>query len=125
MGNSVQTIKRFGLSSISSVSECWNVWVEVSLEFSGVCVIMNKLTRKLSRIPEEVRREICFVNSTLILEDGYKILPKLDDTTADYICSSLKPRWSDIDVNLHVNNVKYIGWILEKLPLTIDNWELH
>ncbi|XLS85851.1 hypothetical protein HN51_036017, partial [Arachis hypogaea] len=74
---------------------------------------MNKLTRKLSRIPEEVRREICFVNSTLILEDGYKILPKLDDTTADYICSSLKPRWSDIDVNLHVNNVKYIGWILE------------
>lgn len=26
---------------------------------------------------------------------------------------TLQPRWSDLDVNQHVNNVKYIGWILE------------
>ena len=25
----------------------------------------------------------------------------------------LQPKWSDLDVNQHVNNVKYIGWILE------------
>lgn len=25
----------------------------------------------------------------------------------------LQPRWGDLDVNQHVNNVKYIGWILE------------
>lgn len=25
----------------------------------------------------------------------------------------LQPRWADLDVNQHVNNVKYIGWILE------------
>lgn len=24
-----------------------------------------------------------------------------------------QPKWSDLDVNQHVNNVKYIGWILE------------
>ena len=24
-----------------------------------------------------------------------------------------QPRWGDLDVNQHVNNVKYIGWILE------------
>lgn len=24
-----------------------------------------------------------------------------------------QPKWSDLDVNLHVNNVKYVGWILE------------
>lgn len=27
--------------------------------------------------------------------------------------SNLQPKWSDLDVNQHVNNVKYIGWILE------------
>lgn len=27
--------------------------------------------------------------------------------------SILQPKWSDLDVNQHVNNVKYIGWILE------------
>ena len=29
----------------------------------------------------------------------------------------LQPRWSDLDVNQHVNNVKYIGWILESAPV--------
>ncbi|KAB1200137.1 Palmitoyl-acyl carrier protein thioesterase, chloroplastic [Morella rubra] len=28
-------------------------------------------------------------------------------------------RWSDLDINLHVNNVKYVGWILESAPLPI------
>jgi len=25
----------------------------------------------------------------------------------------MQPRWSDLDLNQHVNNVRYIGWILE------------
>lgn len=25
----------------------------------------------------------------------------------------MQPRWSDMDANQHVNNVKYIGWLLE------------
>ncbi|CAL5438549.1 unnamed protein product [Camellia sinensis] len=44
---------------------------------SSVWVMMNKETRRLSKIPNE-------------------------------------PRWSDLDVNQHVNNVKRIGWILEQ-----------
>lgn len=28
-----------------------------------------------------------------------------------------QPKWGDLDVNQHVNNVKYIGWILEVLFL--------
>ncbi|MED6217341.1 hypothetical protein PIB30_016745 [Stylosanthes scabra] len=86
------------------------------------CALMNKLTRRLSKFPEEVRREIesYYVNnSTLFLEKDSNILPKLDDTTANYICSDLKPAWSDIDVNLHVNNVKYIDWVLESIPRSI------
>ena len=35
-----------------------------------------------------------------------------------------QPRWSDMDANQHVNNVKYIGWILEVLNSQIPLDEL-
>ncbi|CAN8294977.1 unnamed protein product [Cochlearia groenlandica] len=92
---------------------------EILTRASSVWVMMNKLTRRLSKIPEEVRGEIepYFVNSDpIIAEDGRK-LTKLDDKTAHYVRSGLTPRWSDLDVNQHVNNVKYIGWILESAPV--------
>jgi fatty acyl-ACP thioesterase B len=94
---------------------------EILTRASSVWVMMNKHTRKLSKIPEEVREEIgsYFVESAPILEEDDRKLTKLDDSTADYIRSGLSPRWSDLDVNQHVNNVKYIGWILESAPQSI------
>ncbi|THG18392.1 hypothetical protein TEA_012705 [Camellia sinensis var. sinensis] len=81
-----------------------------------VWVMMNKETRRLSKIPNEVRGEIgtFFVDSPPVVDEDSRKLPKLDESTADYIRNGLTPRWSDLDVNQHVNNVKYIGWILEK-----------
>ncbi|XP_077211942.1 palmitoyl-acyl carrier protein thioesterase, chloroplastic-like [Tasmannia lanceolata] len=88
---------------------------------TSVWVMMNKKTRKLSKIPEEVRGEIepYFIEHAAILEEDSRKLPKLDDSNADYICRGLTPRWSDLDVNQHVNNVKYIGWILQSAPISI------
>ncbi|KAM2407305.1 hypothetical protein ACFX1X_026508 [Malus domestica] len=88
---------------------------------SSVWVMMNKLTRRLSKMPDEVRGEIesFFMNSPPVVEEDGRKLPKLDDKTADVVRSGLTPRWSDLDVNQHVNNVKYIGWILEGAPLPI------
>ncbi|XP_030471381.1 palmitoyl-acyl carrier protein thioesterase, chloroplastic-like [Syzygium oleosum] len=85
---------------------------------SSLWVMMNKKTRKLSKMPEEVREEIepYFLNSAPVVEEDDRRLPKLDDNTADFIRTGLTPRWSDLDVNQHVNNVKYIGWILESAP---------
>ncbi|CAN6699591.1 unnamed protein product [Malus baccata var. baccata] len=116
---------------------------------SSVWVMMNKVTRRLSKMPDAVRGEIesFFMNSPPVVEEDGRKLPKLDDKTADvvlsgltvsqpslhiihafllaacslrkilYLCFlfplNLQPRWSDLDVNQHVNNVKYIGWILE------------
>ncbi|XP_010557578.1 PREDICTED: palmitoyl-acyl carrier protein thioesterase, chloroplastic-like [Tarenaya hassleriana] len=88
---------------------------------SSVWVMMNKLTRRLSKLPGEVRGEIepYFVNSDPAVDEDSRKLPKLDDNTADFVRSGLSPRWSDLDVNQHVNNVKYIGWILESAPVAI------
>ncbi|KAJ6856932.1 palmitoyl-acyl carrier protein thioesterase [Populus alba x Populus x berolinensis] len=85
---------------------------------SSMWVMMNKVTRRLSKIPEDVRGEIepFFLNSDPVVNEDSTKLPKLDDKTADYIRKGLTPRWNDLDVNQHVNNVKYIGWILESAP---------
>ncbi|KAG6735850.1 palmitoyl-acyl carrier protein thioesterase [Populus alba x Populus x berolinensis] len=85
---------------------------------SSLWVMMNKVTRRLSKIPEDVRGEIepFFLNSDPVVNEDSTKLPKLDDKTADYIRKGLTPRWNDLDVNQHVNNVKYIGWILESAP---------
>jgi len=57
----------------------------------SVWVMMNKLTRRLSKIPEEVRAEIgsYFLDSDPILEEDSRKLTKLDDNTADYIRTGL------------------------------------
>ncbi|XAR50352.1 Oleoyl-[acyl-carrier-protein] hydrolase [Bertholletia excelsa] len=74
--------------------------------------IMNRETRKLSKIPDEVKEEVqpFYLNRVAIPSaeaDGHKI-EKLTDETADIVRSGLAPRWSDMDANQHVNNVKYI-----------------
>ncbi|XP_047064952.1 palmitoyl-acyl carrier protein thioesterase, chloroplastic-like [Lolium rigidum] len=89
-------------------------------------VMMNRETRKLSKIPEEVREEVLpfYLDRNIIAGDNHNPSPnrrieKLTDATAESVRSGLEPRWSDMDVNQHVNNVKYIGWILESVPLNV------
>ncbi|GAB2232501.1 hypothetical protein Drorol1_Dr00011538 [Drosera rotundifolia] len=98
----------------------WNTG-EILTRASSVWVMMNKETRKLSKMPDEVREEIggYFLDKAPVLADDGRKLPKLDDGTAEYIRRGLTPRWSDLDVNQHVNNVKYIGWVLESAPAPI------
>ncbi|MQM19741.1 hypothetical protein Taro_052751 [Colocasia esculenta] len=78
---------------------------------TSVWVMMNKQTRRLSKFPEEVRAEIepYFVEQSAIVDEDNRKLPKLDDETADYIRRGLTPRWGDLDINQHVNNVNTSG----------------
>ncbi|KAL8478515.1 hypothetical protein ACS0TY_030417 [Phlomoides rotata] len=86
-------------------------------------VTMNRETRRLSKIPDEVRNELVpfYINRAAIATENIDREPieKLTDETADNIRKGLAPRWSDMDANQHVNNVKYIGWILESMPINV------
>ncbi|KAL9389582.1 hypothetical protein Peur_018187 [Populus x canadensis] len=80
-------------------------------------VMMNEKTRRLSKMPEEVRAEISpwFIEKQAIHEDVPEKISKLD-SNAKYVNSNLKPKRSDLDMNQHVNNVKYVRWMLETIP---------
>ena len=71
-------------------------------------------------MPDVVRNEVepWFLTRRAISDESNEKIAKLDDNNADYIRSDLRPRRSDLDMNQHVNNVKYVGWMLEVLILT-------
>lgn len=56
--------------------------------------MMNKKTRKLSKIPADVRAEIepYFIDRTAIADEDGRRLPKLNDETADYVRKGLTVR---------------------------------
>jgi len=96
------------------------------LKATSVWVMMNKTTRRLSKMPDEVRGEIGphFNDRSAITEEQGEKLAKprskvVDPSTKQFIRKGLTPKWGDLDVNQHVNNVKYIGWILESAPISI------
>uniref|UniRef100_A0A7N0U684 Acyl-[acyl-carrier-protein] hydrolase n=1 Tax=Kalanchoe fedtschenkoi TaxID=63787 RepID=A0A7N0U684_KALFE len=92
----------------------------ILIRASSIWVMMNMNTRRLCKIPEEERAvelEPYFYDlSPFVHEDSEKAVSKLDNDTADDIFKGLTPKWTDIDFNLHVNNAKYISWILESIP---------
>ncbi|KAH7686099.1 Acyl-ACP thioesterase protein [Dioscorea alata] len=82
-------------------------------------VMMNQETRRLSKMPQEVRDEISpwYIEKQAIIEDVPEKIIKLDNK-AKYVDSNLKPKRSDMDMNNHVNNVKYVKWMLETIPVS-------
>ncbi|KAJ1700087.1 hypothetical protein LUZ63_008599 [Rhynchospora breviuscula] len=96
------------------------------LRATSVVVLMNKLTRKFVKLPEEVRNELqpYFFEQRLITEDEdlleHNHHQKFNGDNAEKnIVKGLRPKWGDLDPNQHVNNVKYIEWILESVPMEI------
>ncbi|KAG5019577.1 hypothetical protein JHK87_015432 [Glycine soja] len=97
---------------------------EIITRATSTWVIMNRQTRRLSKIPEEVKQELLpfYLNRLAVPteETDCEKIDKLTDETAQIrILSGLAPRWNDMDANQHVNNVKYIGWILESVPIEV------
>ncbi|KAL5057595.1 hypothetical protein RYX36_029199 [Vicia faba] len=94
-------------------------------------LMMNQDTRRLQKISDELRDEyLVFCPRELRLaipepdSNCLKKIPKLVDP-AQSSSLGLVPRRADLDMNQHVNNVTYIGWVLESVPQEIiDTHEL-
>ncbi|XP_078429395.1 palmitoyl-acyl carrier protein thioesterase, chloroplastic-like [Wolffia australiana] len=88
---------------------------------SSTLVMMNRHTRRLSKMPEEVKAEITpfFFERESIMPDDDKKLSKIDEEESTNVLTGLKARWTDLDCNQHVNNVKYIHWLLNSVPASI------
>nr|POE55901.1 oleoyl-acyl carrier protein thioesterase, chloroplastic [Quercus suber] len=94
-------------------------------------VMMNEDTRRLQKVSDDVRDEYlvyCPREPRLAIPEenssSLRRIPKLEDP-ADHSKLGLVPRRADLDMNQHVNNVTYIGWVLESLPQEIiDSHEL-
>ncbi|XP_057437093.1 oleoyl-acyl carrier protein thioesterase 1, chloroplastic [Lotus japonicus] len=94
-------------------------------------VMMNEDTRRIQKVSDDVREEylvFCPREPRLAIPEAnsnsMKKIPKLEDPAQ---CSrlGLVPRRADLDMNKHVNNVTYIGWVLESMPQEIiDSHEL-
>lgn len=80
-------------------------------------VLIDTKTKRVSKIPDEVRAEISpfLIEKQALKEDTSGKIEKLNDN-AKYASYNLKPMWSDLDLNYHVSNVHYIKWILEPIP---------
>ncbi|KAJ4956551.1 hypothetical protein NE237_013334 [Protea cynaroides] len=94
-------------------------------------VAMNQDTRRLQKVNDQVLEEILSYSPQTprlaFPEEGnssLKKIPKLKEP-GQYSRLGLKARRADLDMNQHVNNVTYIGWLLESMPEDIiDTHEL-
>lgn len=59
--------------------------------YCSVLVMMNKETRRISKLPNEIREEIgsYFVDSPPVVDEDNRKSPKLDESTADCIRTGL------------------------------------
>uniref|UniRef100_A0A1J3HQF3 Acyl-[acyl-carrier-protein] hydrolase n=1 Tax=Noccaea caerulescens TaxID=107243 RepID=A0A1J3HQF3_NOCCA len=104
---------------------------EVTGRATSKWVMMNQDTRRLQKVSDDVRDEylvFCPQEPRLAFPEennrSLKKIPKLEDPS-QYSMIGLKPRRADLDMNQHVNNVTYIGWVLESIPQEIvDTHEL-
>ncbi|XVF26694.1 hypothetical protein REPUB_Repub14bG0040200 [Reevesia pubescens] len=93
---------------------------ETLVRASCLVVMMNKNTRKTCKLPEEVKQEMkpyLMIDAEPIVRAERNSSPQVE--AMDHIRTGLKPGWNDLDVNYHVNNAKYLDWILESTPGSI------
>ncbi|XP_022771493.1 oleoyl-acyl carrier protein thioesterase 1, chloroplastic-like [Durio zibethinus] len=94
-------------------------------------VMINQYTRRLQKVSDDVKEEylvFCPRKPRLAFpEENNKSLKKIAELEdpVQYSKLGLMPRRADLDMNHHVNNVTYIGWVLESMPQEIiDTHEL-
>ncbi|WP_195251480.1 acyl-[acyl-carrier-protein] thioesterase [Romboutsia sp. 1001713B170207_170306_H8] len=105
------------------VFEMYNEDNELISEGSTLALLIDTIKKRPCRIPNEyykaygVEKENC--------GQGKRDLEVKNIQRLDYE-KKVEVRYTDIDMNWHVGNVKYIEWVLETIPLyIIKNYRTH
>ncbi|WP_425800681.1 acyl-[acyl-carrier-protein] thioesterase [Desulfitobacterium sp. Sab5] len=85
-------------------------------EVSSLWIFMNLKKRRPVRIPKEVIEAYVFKSEKVISEPFPELV--FTESSPGEQCEFLVRR-GDIDTNAHVNNAKYIEWLLETIPQEI------
>jgi medium-chain acyl-[acyl-carrier-protein] hydrolase len=93
----------------------WNAAGDLLCEGSSLWLLLDMETRRLQRMPAAVLRIRHSdrvgeqpVDATPLVAPEFHGEPEI-----------FRVRWSDLDENRHANNIRYIEWALESVPLTV------
>ncbi len=89
---------------------------EVICKSRGLVYVIDINTRKVAPMPDFVNEAYNIINDENIFE--FKVIPPVN--RIDYY-KEFDVRYSDLDLNNHVNNSIYLGWALETFPLEFLN----
>lgn len=88
---------------------------------SSLWIYIDTKRKFPSRIPKDLE-DIYTIDEEYIFKDFIELDEKLEGFLDEFIFSVRK---SDIDYNKHVNNANYIDWMMELIPLEIEeNYKL-
>jgi acyl-ACP thioesterase len=74
----------------------------------------------LSESAHRPQRVDTLKHSFLIPENKHAIAEKLNKIPAPEMTTATAPQkvlWSDIDINMHVNNSRYVQWVMDSFPV--------
>lgn len=84
-------------------------------------LLLNGGTKRPVKVPEEICKRYGVDQSSGKAQE-FEDIEKMEAVDDEKL---FQVRYSDIDTNLHVNNVKYVDWALETVPLDIvRDWSL-
>ena len=91
------------------IGRCLSYWLMINIE-----------TRKPVRMPEEILK-MAPADVEHVMDVKKKRIDYVEETSGSKI---FRVRRSDLDLNEHLNNVKYIEWALEALPAELKVCEI-
>jgi medium-chain acyl-[acyl-carrier-protein] hydrolase len=80
---------------------------------SSAWLVLDATTRKPQRVDQLISSIAIFPDKRALDQDPEKLEASASNRTATQFLA----RYSDIDVNGHVNNARYIGWLMDSYPL--------
>ena len=92
--------------------EVYNASDELIVAAVSAWTVLDLSTRRLTALPEELAA-VYPVNTIPCIPFPSRTIPRLREGIGS---SDVLVRRDDLDINGHVNNSKYLGWLLECLP---------